>query len=168
VDSDATETEPDEAADPLRRRAAHLYGLIVSGAVLASAPNDIRISRVAIILLCTLGIYWAAETFVHWIATRTHVQRGLSREEQRKIAADGWPLVAACAVPLMFLAGEALLGFETSAALALTLAVNTILLFIVGWQMGAVGGLAGMRLVLASGATGFLGLSLIALKTLMH
>ena len=163
-----TQSEPVEAADPLRRRAAHLYGLIVSGAVLATAPDDFRLVRVAILLLGTLGIYWAAETYVHWIAARTHKQRGLNREEQRKIVADGWPLVAACAVPLMFLAGEALLGMETSTALDLTLAVNTILLFIVGWQMGTGGGLAGVRLVLAAGATGLLGVALIALKSMMH
>ena len=64
----------------------------------------------AIILLCTLGIYWAAETYVHWIAARTLVQRDLTPAERRKIIVDGWPLVAACTVPLLFLAGEALLG----------------------------------------------------------
>ena len=105
---------------------------------------------------------------MHWIAARTHVQRDLTREESRKIVVDGWPLVAACAVPMMFLAAEALLGMETALALDVTLAVNAVLLFIVGWQMGAVGGLVGVRLVLSAAATGFLGLALIALKSLMH
>ncbi len=159
---------PVETADAHRRQAAHLYGLIVSGAVLATAPDDFRLVRVAIILLCTLVIYWAAETYVHWIAARTLVQRNLSREERRRIVADGWPLVAACAVPLLFLGGEALIGVETSVALDLTLAVNTVLLFTVGWQMGTSGGLTGARLVLSAGATGLLGLALIALKALMH
>jgi hypothetical protein len=168
VDGDLTEAKSDQAADHHRRRAAHLYGLIVSGAVLATAPEDIRLFKVAIILLCTLGIYWAAETYVHWIAARTHVQRDLSPEERRKIIADGWPLVAACAVPLMFLGAEALLGVETSVALDVTLAVNSVLLFIVGWQMGTAGGLQGVRLLLSAGVTGLLGAALIALKTLMH
>jgi hypothetical protein len=168
VDGNLTHTEPGAPGDHHRHRAAHLYGLIVSGAVLATAPDDFRLSRIAVILVCTLGIYWAAETYVHWIAARTLVQRDLTREERRKIVADGWPLVAACAVPLMFLGAEALLGMETSVALDLTLAVNTVLLFIVGWQMGVAGGLAGVRLVLSVAATGFLGLGLIALKTLMH
>ena len=118
-------------------RAAHLYGLIVSGAVLATASDEFRLSRVAVILVCTLGIYWAAETYVHWIAARSHVQRDLTREERRRIVADGWPLVAACAVPLTFLGAEALLGMETAVALDVTLAVNTVLLFVVGWQMGS-------------------------------
>ena len=168
VDGDVTQAMPVEAADAHRSRAAHLYGLIVSGAVLATAPDDIRLFRVAIILFCTLGIYWAAETYVHWIAARTFVQRDLTPQERRKIIADGWPLVAACTVPLLFLAGEALLGVDTSVALDLTLAVNAVLLFAVGWQMGTAGGLTGVRLALSAGATGLLGLALILLKTLMH
>jgi len=163
-----TQAEPVEAADHHRRSAAHLYGLIVSGAVLATAPDEFRLVRVAIILLCTLGIYWAAETYVHWIAARTLVQRDLTAGERRQIVADGWPLVAACAVPLLVLGVEALLGVETSVALNVTLAVNALLLFAIGWRMGAEGGLTGLRLVLSSGSTGLLGLSLIALKTLMH
>ena len=168
MDSDVANTQPDEAADHLRPQAAHLYGLIVSGAVLATASDEFRLSRVAVILLCTLGIYWAAETYVHWIAARTHVQRDLTRAETRRIVADGWPLVAACTVPLMFLAAEALLGIETAVALDVTLAVNAVLLFVVGWQMGTAGGLKGVRLALSAGVTGFLGLALIVLKTLMH
>jgi hypothetical protein len=168
MDGDVPHSEPDEPGDHHRHRAAHLYGLIISGAVLATAPDELRLYRVAIILLCTLAIYWAAETYVHWIAARILVQRDLSREERRKIIADGWPLVAACAVPLTFLAAEAVLGFETAAALDLTLAVNAVLLFIVGWQMGRAGALRGVRLLLSVATTGLLGLALIALKTLMH
>jgi hypothetical protein len=104
----------------------------------------------------------------HWIAARTLAQRDLSREERRRIVRDGWPLVTACAVPLLFLGLKALLGVETAVAVDLTLAVNTVLLFIVGWQMGKAGGLTGAPLALSSGATGPLGVALILLKTLTH
>jgi hypothetical protein len=155
-------------SDPHRRSAAHLYGLIVSGAVLASAPDDFRLVRVAVILLGTLCIYWAAETYVHWIAARTHLQRNLSRSERRGIVADGWPLVAASAVPLAVLAVEALLGVETKVALDVTLAVNAVLLFVIGWQMSRGSGLTGGRLLLSASGAGLLGVTLIALKTFMH
>ena len=155
-------------ADPHRQRAGHLYGLIVTGAVLATVPDDFRLIRVAVVLLCTLAIYWAAETYVHWIATRTHVGRTLTRDERRFIVRDGWPLVAACAVPLLCLTLEALLGVETSVALHVTLALNAVLLFVTGWQMGAAGGLTGVRLAISSVAAGLLGISLIALKSLLH
>jgi hypothetical protein len=168
MEPDATLAGSGPAADPHRRRAAHLYGLIISGAVLATAGDELRLARVAIILLSTLAIYWAAETYVHWIAARTHVQRDLTPQERRRVVHDGWPLVAACAVPMACLGVEALLGIETSVALDVTLAVNAFLLFLVGWQMGRAGGLTGIRQALSAAATGLLGLALIALKALMH
>ena len=168
MENGGTLASPVPTGDPHRRRAAHLYGLIVSGAVLATAADDLRLIRVAVILLSTLAIYWAAETYVHWIAARTLVQRDLSRVELRAIIRDGWPLVAASAVPLLVLGLEALLGVETALALDVTLAINTVLLFVVGLQMGRSGGLTGARLLLSAGTTGLLGVALIALKALMH
>ena len=156
------------SSDPHRRRAAHLYGLIISGAVLASAPDEFRLVRVAVLLLGTLCIYWFAETYVHLMAARTHLRRMLTRPERRHIVVDGWPLVAASAVPLTALAIEAVLGMETKVALDLTLAVNAVMLFLVGWRMGKVSGLTGGRLVFAAGVAGLLGVTMIGLKTLMH
>src|SRR5688572_25553276 len=161
-------TPHDHAADDHRRRAAHLYGLIVSGAVLATASDEFRLSRIAVVLVVTLLVYWAAETYVHWIAMRALVKRDLTTGERSKIVRDGWPLVAACGVPLLFLGLEALVGMETSVALDLTLAVNAVLLFIIGWQMGEEGRLEGGRRVLSAVVTGFLGVALIALKALLH
>jgi hypothetical protein len=155
-------------ADPHRRQAAHLYGLIVSGAVLATAPDDFRLARVAFLLLGTLCIYWAAETYVHWMAARSVLQRDLRPVERRAVVRDGWPLVAACGVPLLLLFLEALFGMETKTALDLTLAVNAGLLFVLGWQMGRVSGLRGTRLVIASVSAGLLGILMIVLKTQLH
>jgi hypothetical protein len=158
----------DLLTDPHRRRAAHLYGLIICGAVLATAPDEFRLVRVAVLLLGTLCIYWLAETYVHWMAARTLLRRDLTRPERRSIVVDGWPLVAASAVPLAALAIEALVGIDTKAALDITLALNAVMLFAVGWRMGTVSGLTGAKLVLAAGIAGLLGVTLIGLKTLMH
>lgn len=155
-------------SDPHRRQASHLYGLIVSGAVLATASDDFRLGRIAVVLVVTLLVYWAAETYVHWIATRTQARRPLSRDERLMIVRDGWPLVAACAVPLICLTVEALLGVETSVALDVTLALNAGLLFVTGWHMGVTGGLTGWRLALASAIAGLLGIALIVFKSLLH
>lgn len=154
--------------DHHRRRASHLYGLIISGAVLATAPDDFRLARVAVLLLFTLCIYWAAETYVHLMAARTLLRRDLTGAERRGIVVDGWPLVAASAIPLAALAIEALLGMETKIALDITLGVNSVLLFVVGWQMSKAGGLSGARLVLSATVAGLLGFTMIVLKTLLH
>lgn len=156
------------AGDVHRRRASHLYGLIVSGAVLATAPDDFAIRRVAIVLLCTLGIYWAAETFVNWTAARAVLQRNLTRIEQRAVVLDGWPLVAASAGPLALLTIEDLFRVETPAALKIALIANVGLLLVVGYRMSRTGGLRGIRLVVATALVGLLGATMIALKTLLH
>lgn len=152
----------------LRRRTAHLYGLIVSGAVLAAAPDDVRLVRVSLALLGTLLVYWAAETYVHWIAARTLLQRPLHTAEERAVLRDGWPLVAASGVPLLVLFAEAILDVPTHTAVNVALAVNALLLVLVGWRMGRAGGLEGARLVASAAVTGLLGVAMIALKTALH
>ena len=166
VEAAHIELEPD--GDPHRRQAAHLYGLIVSAAVLATAPEEFRLIRVALLLFGTLVVYWAAESYVHWIAARTLVHRDLSPAERRAIIRDGWPLVAACGVPVAFLALEAIARIETPRALDLALGLNTVLLLGVGWQMGRSSGLTGLRLLLSTAATGVLGIAMVALKVLLH
>ncbi len=158
----------ESGTDPHRRRASHLYGLIITGAVLATAPEEFRLLRVAVLLLGTLCVYWAAETYVHFMAARTVLQRALSRDERRAIVRDGWPLVAACTVPLVLLLLEALVGMRTSTALDLTLAVIAALLFVLGWRMGRASGLTGARLLLSTCIAGLLGIAMILLKTLLH
>lgn len=169
VHADASSAPPaEEHRDHHRRRASHLYGLIISGAVLATAPDDFRLARVAVLLLFTLCIYWAAETYVHLMAARTLLRRDLTGAERRGIVVDGWPLVAASGIPLAALALEAVLGVETKVALDVTLGVNSVLLFFVGWQMSRAGGLTGARLVLSATVAGLLGVTMIVLKTLLH
>jgi hypothetical protein len=155
-------------AEPHRRRAAHLYGLIITGAVLATAPDSYRLIRVALILAGTLAVYWAAETYAHWNAKRAHVGRPLNAGERRQIMLDGWPMVAASGVPLLCLAIEAVLGLETSVAIRITLVINSVLLFGAGWQTGKASGLTGSRLLLDCAFAGLLGVAMIVLKTLLH
>jgi hypothetical protein len=154
--------------DAHRRRASYLYGLIVSGAVLAAAPESLRIGRIIAALLATLVIYWASETYVHWIATRQVLERDLTSAERRQLVLDGWPLVTACAVPALLLMIESVLGVETSVAVDVALLANTGLLVVVGYRMSRAGGLRGGRLLLSAGAAGVLGVGVIALKTLLH
>ena len=105
-----------QAPDLHRRRASYLYGLIVSGAVLAAASESYRISRVVVAMVATLVIYWASETYVHWIAAREVLQRSLTPQERRHIMLDGWPLVTASAVPAAVLLVEPVAGRRWVAA----------------------------------------------------
>ncbi|MDZ5662177.1 hypothetical protein HN031_15665 [Nocardioides sp. zg-1308] len=151
-----------------RRHASHVYGLIIGGAVLATVPEDFRLVRVALNLFITLVVYWAAETYVHWISVRTLAGRALTSAEKREVVGDGWPLVAACAVPVAFLVVEALFRVETALAVDLALGLNAVLLLVVGWRMGRAGHLRGGALVVATVAAGLLGVAMIVLKIALH
>lgn len=158
----------DHVGGETRRRTSYIYGLIVVGAVLATAPSDFRLARVALSIFATLVVYWAAEIYVHWITLRTLTGRALTRAEQREVVRDGWPLVAACGVPVAFLTAEALLQVDTALATDLALALNVVLLFVVGWRMARESNLVGVRLVLAAAIAGSLGIAMIALKIGLH
>lgn len=164
-EGDSTTAVP--PVDSHRRRASYLYGLIVTGAVLATSDSS-RLSLVAAGLLGTLLIYWAAETYVHWMAARQVHGRDLTAEERRTIVVEGWPLVTACTIPLILLLAEAALGVEPGRAVRVALGVNAVLLVLVGYAMSRASGLTGWRLVLSAAAAGLLGLAVIGLKTLLH
>ena len=151
-----------------RRRASHLYGLVVSGSVLSAAPETFGLARIALALLVTLAVYWAAESYAHWIAARTIHHRDLTREERRIVLLDGLPLVASCFVPVLVLLAEDLLDVQTARGVDIALAVNVVLLLVVGWRMSRAGGLTGWRHVGATAMTGLLGIAMIVLKHALH
>jgi hypothetical protein len=160
--------ELDAPSESHRRRAAHLYGLVISGSVLASAPASLGLLRVAGLLAGTLVVYWIAETYAHWVAARTVVGRMLTRHEERLVVRDGLPLVTACAAPVSVLLIEALLGVEPARAIEIALGVIVVLLCLTGWRMGARGGITGIRLVLSTAMCGLLGVAMIGLKLALH
>jgi hypothetical protein len=151
-----------------RRRASHLYGLVISGSVLAAAPDEFGLVRLGIALVGTLLVYWAAESYAHWIALRSLQGRALRGHERVEVLVDGLPLVAACLVPVVVLLVEALLGVETSWGVRIALGVNVALLVVVGWNMAGEGGIVGRRRVLAAATTGLLGLAMVGLKLGLH
>jgi hypothetical protein len=164
---EATGEEP-HASRLHRRRASHLYGLIISGSVLAAAPETFGLARIALAVFGTLVVYWVAETYAHWIAARTVHRRGLTPSEERAVLRDGLPLVAACAVPVAVLLVEDLLDVDVSRGVEVALAVNIVLLLVVGWRMSRAGGLRGVRLVGSTLITGLLGVAMVGLKLTLH
>lgn len=165
--ADAPDPQAARGPDLHRRRASYLYGLIVSGAVLATASESYRIGRVVIAMVATLLIYWASESYVHWMAAREQLQRNLTARERRQLVLDGWPLVTASGVPVVVLTVEALLQVEDARAVDIALLVNTALLLVVGYTMSRQSNLTGWRLWGSTLLAGLLGVAIIAVKALM-
>jgi uncharacterized membrane protein YbaN (DUF454 family) len=145
-----------------------LYGLVVTGAVLGASPDSVRLGNLVLVLLGTLTVYWAADTYVHWMATRAVHGRGLNRWERRHALSDGLPLVAACTIPVIVLVAEIVLSVPTQRAVRIAMVVNIALLLGVGWEISTSGGLAGWRRLGSTLGTGLLGTVMIVLKSLLH
>jgi hypothetical protein len=123
------------ARDEHRRTASYLYGLIVSGVVLATSSAEERLTFLVVSLVGTLSVYWAAETYVHLMA-----------------------------VPVAVVLGFGLAGADTATAATFALWVTTLLLFAAGYRIGRTAGLTGVKLLVSVFVSGLLGLVMELLK----
>ncbi|MBD5784561.1 hypothetical protein IF650_00045 [Cellulosimicrobium terreum] len=153
---------------PRAESSAYLYGLIITGSVLAAAPDDLGLLRITMLLGGTLLVYLAAETYAHLFADRATLRRPLTRRERRTVIEDGLPLLAACALPGIVLLVEAVLQVETALAVDVALVVTVALLLVVGWRMSTAGGMTGVRRVATTAVAGLLGVAMIVLKLTLH
>jgi positive regulator of sigma E activity len=147
--------------------AAGIYGVIVSAAVMASAHVDTAVRLVAAVLV-TLVIYWSAERFARLVAERIHQGR---RPEMGQVLAhltSGWEIVTASVLPLLVLIVARLLGRSLDTAVLIALSSSTLLLCVVGWEMGRHGHLNVGERILVTMVAGTFGLLLIVLKSLLH
>jgi hypothetical protein len=152
------------ARDEHRRTASYLYGLIVSGVVLATSSAEERLTFLVVSLVGALSVYWAAETYVHLMAEREHEAHPLNRDTALAIARDGLPLVTVSAVPVAVVLGFGLAGADTATAATFALWVTTLLLFAAGYRIGRTAGLTGVKLLVSVFVSGLLGLVMELLK----
>jgi hypothetical protein len=125
-------------------------------------------TAVALAVLVTLIVYWAAERYARLVAERVHDGRGLTLHEVRVQLTSGWTIVTASALPLAVLVVGDLLGFDAQLAVSLALAASTLLLFGVGWEIGREASLStGERILMAMSAGAF-GVVMVVLKALLH
>jgi hypothetical protein len=147
--------------------AAGIYGVIIGAAVMATSHGESS-TAVALAVLVTLIVYWAAERYARLVAERVHDGRGLTLHEVRVQLTSGWTIVTASALPLAVLVVGDLLGFDAQVAVSLALAASTLLLFGVGWEIGREASLGtGERILMAMSAGAF-GVVMVVLKALLH
>ena len=143
-------------------RIAHgIYGVIVSCAVMASAQAE-SVPRLAVAVLVTLIVYWAAERYAHIMAS---LIVGEVRIRSRHLR-QGWEIVTASFVPLLVLVGSRALGAEVSTSVLLALLSGTGILVLTGWRVGSSLGL--LPRLLSAAAAGAFGVAMIGMKTLLH
>jgi hypothetical protein len=148
--------------------AAGIYGVIVSGAVMAASHAE-RVLAVAVAVLVTLVIYWTAERYARLVAARIHDGRRSDWAQVRHELTHGWEMVTASAIPLIVLVvAGGLLGVSLYRAVLSALIASTVLLGLAGWEIGRDGRLTTGERVVSACVAGLFGVGMVLLKTLLH
>jgi len=168
--SDEAVTGSDLTAGELRketRTANGIYGVIVGTGVMAGYTGS-TVSRLAVAVLTTLIVYWAAERYAHVAARRIVIRRRLTRAELRREFADGWEIVTASFLPVLVLVTSSLLGTDLFGSIRNALIFSTALLSLSGWRVGREAELPLMQHVLSMAIAGAFGVVMIALQAFLH
>jgi positive regulator of sigma E activity len=157
-----------EATPNERGVASAIYGLVVCSATLAAASVSGELLFVAVSVLVTVLVYWVAESYANVLARHAVRQRPLGWSGILATLGQGWPMVSASFIPLATLLLAGALGESVFIAINLSLAVATALLVGAGWSASRASGLAGWRLLVSTAVSAVFGLTMVALKNLLH
>jgi hypothetical protein len=147
-----------------RRRSAGIYGTIVASAVLAAGGAHLRTVPLAVTVLVTLLVYWAAEGYAELLSEQIHAGHLPTRVQLRASLVGIWPMVSASFVPLLAMLVARLLGATTRNAATVGLVVAIALLVAHGWAAGRASQLRGLRLLAVTLIAGGFGVVMIVLK----
>jgi hypothetical protein len=147
-----------------RRRAAGIYGTIITAAVIAA--TGVRLTTLALVVsvLVTLLVYWVAEEYAELLGEQLEAGRLPTWLEIRTALAATWPMVSASYVPLLALVLARWLGASPSAAANVGLVVAVMLMILYGWSAGRAARVDGKRLFVITSVAAALGLMMIVLK----
>jgi len=154
------------ARDRGRRRAAGIYGSIITAAIIAAA-SGLPTAALAISVLITLLVYWLAEGYAELLGEQAAGGELPSLARVRGTLAGTWPMVSACYLPLVALLLARLAGASSLAAANIGLAVAIVMLTVHGWLAGRSAQLSGRQLFAATSVAALLGIAMILLKDLV-
>ncbi|MGH3197762.1 MAG: hypothetical protein ACRDOH_08215 [Streptosporangiaceae bacterium] len=147
-----------------RRRAAGIYGTIITAAVIAATGPHLATLALVVSVLVTLLVYWVAEEYAELLGEQLEGGRLPTWQDVRAALAATWPMVSASYVPLLALVLARWFGASSSAAANVGLVVAVILMIFYGWSAGRAAQLDGKRLFIISSMAAALGLMMIVLK----
>jgi hypothetical protein len=150
-----------------RRRAAGIYGAIVTAAILDTVGGHVSTAALSVSVIVTLLVYWLAEEYAEVLGDQVEGGRLPSRASIREALAATWPMVSASFAPLVALVLARLAGADDLAAANAGLVVAVLLLTFHGWLAGRAAQLRGWQLFFATSFAAALGLVMVLLKDLV-
>jgi hypothetical protein len=146
------------------RRAAGIYGTIITAAVLAAAGDSVPTLPLAVSILVTLLVYWLAEEYAELLGEQLEDGRLPTWADVRTALATTWTMVSASYIPLLSLVLARVLGASPPDAANVGLVVAIVLLMIYAWSAGRAAHLQGRQLFAITSIAAALGLLMIILK----
>src|ERR1700753_1033828 len=106
-----------------QRRAAGIYGAIVTAAILDTAGGPVSTAALVVSVVVTLLVYWIAEEYAEVVGEQVEGGRLPSRASVRRALAATWPMVSASYAPLLALVLARVAGASDLTAANVGLAV---------------------------------------------
>jgi hypothetical protein len=150
-----------------RRRAAGIYGAIITAAILDTAGGHVSTAALVVSVVVTLLVYWIAEEYAEVLGEHTTGGHLPSRSSIQGALISTWPMVTASYLPLLAVVLAAVAGASKLTAANAGLVVAVVLLTVHGWLAGRAAQLQGRKLVVATSIAAGLGLVMILLKDLV-
>jgi hypothetical protein len=150
-----------------QRRAAGIYGAIVTAAILDTAGGHVSTAALVVSVVVTLLVYWIAEEYAEVVGEQVEGGRLPSRASVRRALTSTWPMVSASYAPLLALVLARLAGASDLTAANVGLVAAVVLLTVHGWLAARAAQLHGWPLFLATSIAAALGIVMILLKDLI-
>ena len=150
-----------------QRRAAGIYGAIITAAILDTAGGKLPTDVLVVGVVATLVVYWLAEQYAEVLGGQIAAGALPTWDHIRGQLAETWPMVNASFLPLVALVVARVAGASALAAANVGLIVVVVLLTVYAWAAGRSSGLHGRQLLVATLVAIGLGLAMIGLKDLV-
>ena len=150
-----------------RRRAAGIYGAIVTAAILDTAGGHVSTTVLVLSVVITLLVYWIAEEYAEVLGEQAAGGHLPDRASIMGALISTWPMVTASYLPLLAVVLAGLAGASALTAANVGLVVAVVLLTVHGWLAGRAAQLQGWKLLMATSVAAALGLVMILLKDLV-
>jgi hypothetical protein len=150
-----------------QRRAAGIYGAIITAAILDTAGGHLPTIALVVSVVVTLLVYWLAEEYAEILGEQVQGGRLPGWAYIGGALAATWPMVSASFLPLLALVIARLAGASALTAANVGLAVAIVLLTIHGWLAGRAAKLHRWPLLAATSTAAALGVVMILLKDLV-
>jgi len=150
-----------------RRRAAGIYGAIITAAIIAAAGGKLPTLALAISVLVTLLVYWVAEEYAEVLGEQVTGGELPTMASIRAALSSTWPMVSASYLPLLALVVARLAGASASTAANYGLVAAILLLTFHGWSAGRASRLRGWQLAGVTAIAAALGLVMVVLKDIV-